>query len=436
MSRPETPAEGSIRRHLLATAAAAFVLVIGFGTMSATTELSGAVVATGALVVESSVKKVQHPSGGVVDRILVKDGSHVDAGDLLIRLDQTTPQANLDMVTMELWELATRQARLDAERDGKDAIVFPPELLQAADAAPEIARIVSGETRLFELQRDALNGQKEQLRERVAQLNNQITGLAEQAAAKDTEIDLIQKELEGVHELWDKNLVPITRVTALERDAARLHGERGALVASTAETKEKIAETKLQIIQLDENMHSDVAKQLADIRGKTSDLKERQITAREQLERIEIRAPQNGTVHELSVHAKGAVIGPGEQVMLIVPDADSLVAEVHVAPRDIDQVLPQQSATLRFPTFNQRTTPEINGTVKLVAADVHQDDHTGGAYYVVRVGITPQELARLHGMRLIPGMPVDVFIRTSERTMLSYLLKPLSDQVQRAFREK
>ena len=377
-----------------------------------------------------------HPTGGVVEQILVKEGSHVDAGDLLIRLDQTVPQANLDAVTMELWELAARQARLDAQRDGADSVTFPPDLLQAAKDAPDIARIVSGEGRLFELQRDALEGQKQQLHERVAQLKNQIDGLAEQVTAKDTEIDLIKKELAGVQELWDKNLVPITRVTALQRDAARLHGERGALTASTAESKEKIAETQLQTIQLDENMRSDVAKQLADIRSKTSDLRERQITAREQLERIEIRAPQKGLVHQLSVHTKGAVIGPGEQVMLIVPDADSLVAEVHVAPRDIDQVSPQQSAMLRFPTFNQRTTPEIKGSVKLVAADVTQDDHTGNAYYVVRVGITPEELAQLHGMRLIPGMPVDVFIRTSQRTMLSYLLKPLNDQVERAFREK
>ena len=432
----ETPVQGSIRRHLLATAAAALILVAGFGTMSATTELSGAVVATGALVVESNVKKVQHPTGGVVDQILVKEGSHVEAGDLLIRLDKTTPQANLDAVTMELWELAARQARLDAQRDDKDAVTFAPELLQAADDAPDIARILSGETKLFELQRQALEGQKQQLHERVAQLNNQITGLAEQISAKDNEIALINKELEGVHELWDKNLVPITRVTALERDAARLHGERGALVASTAESKEKIAETQLQIIQLDENMRSDVAKQLADIRGKTSDLKEKAITAREQLERIEIRAPQKGVVHQLSVHAKGAVIGPGDQIMMIVPDADNLLAEVHVAPRDIDQVLPLQSAMLRFPTFNQRTTPELKGAVKLVAADVTENEHTGNSYYLVRIAIPPEEIARLRGMRLIPGMPVDVFIRTSERTMLSYLLKPIDDQVQRAFREK
>jgi HlyD family secretion protein len=435
MSTHEAAAQTSIRRHLLATAGAAFVLIAGFGTMSATTELSGAVIATGALVVESSVKKVQHPTGGVVEQILVKDGAHVEAGDLLVRLDKTTPQANFDAITMELWEQSARQARLEAQRDGKETIAFADDLLDAA-GAPEVSRIVNGETRLFELQREALSGQKEQLRERVAQLNNQISGLTEQITAKDAEIDLIQKELIGVHELWDKNLVPITRVTALERDAARLHGERGALVASIAESKEKIAETQLQIIQLDENLRSDVGKQLAEIRGKTSDLKQHQITARDQLERIEIRAPQNGTVHQLSVHAKGAVIGAGEQVMLIVPDSDSLVAEVRVAPRDIDQVAPRQGATLRFPTFNQRTTPEINGTVKLVAADVTENERTGNPYYVVRVGIAPEEIARLRGMRLIPGMPVDVFIRTSERTMLSYLLKPLDDQVRRAFREK
>jgi len=230
--------------------------------------------------------------------------------------------------------------------------------------------------------------------------------------------------------------VPLARLTALQRDDERLHGERGALVSSVAQSKEKVAEAELQIIQLDENLRSDVGKELAEIRGKTSDATERRIAALDQLERVEIRAPQSGRVHQLSIYAKGAVVTPGEQIMLIVPDQDRLVAEVHVSPRDIDQISPKQTATLRFPTFNQRTTPQLKGTVRMMAADVSENQHNGNSFYLVRIGIPPEEIARLQGLKLIPGMPVEVFIRTGERTVLSYLLKPLDDQVRRAFREK
>lgn len=428
-------AQASIRRQLVATAAISLALICGFGVMAATTELSGAVVSTGTLVVESAVKKVAHPSGGVIADILIREGSHVAAGDLLIRLDRTIPQANFDALTMEQWGLEARRARLEAQRDGKNEVAFPAEL-DAATTAPDVARLINGERRLFELQAEALKGQKAQLRERIAQLNNQVTGLTEQIAAKDTELDLIQQELVGVQQLWAKNLVPIGRVTALERDQARLRGERGALVASVAQSKEKVAETELQIIQLDENQHSDVAKELSDVLTKFSDVKERRVAAAEQLQRIEIRAPQSGTVHQLAVHAPGAVVTPGEQIMLIVPDSDRLIAEVHVSPQEIDQVSPEQSALVRFPSFNRRTTPQLNGTVKLVAADVTVNEHSNDSYYLVRIVVPPAEIARLRGARLIPGMPVEVFIRTTERTMMSYLLKPLSDQAERAFREK
>ena len=425
----------SIRAHLVAIGATAVFLVGGVGVIGATTELAGAVIAAGALVVESNVKKVQHPTGGIVGDLLVHDGSQVQAGELLVRLDETTAQANLAMVDKSLAELFARRARLEAERDGADTVEFPEELLQAARQA-EIARVVAGERKLFQLRREAQEGQKAQLRERIVQLREEVQGYTDQAGAKAKEIEFIQKELEGVRELWQKNLVPITRVTALERDGARLEGERGQLIATVAQGKGKISETELQIIQLDQNLRSDVAKELADIRAKVAELIERKVTAMDQLQRIEIRAPQAGVVQQLAVHAKGAVLAAGEQIMLIVPEADALVVEVRADPQKIDQIKLGQAAALRFPSFSQRTTPELNGRVSRVAADVMQDQRTGLPYFLVRISMSADEITRLNGLKLVPGMPVEAFIRTDERTMLSYLFKPLTDQARRAFREK
>jgi HlyD family secretion protein len=431
----ENGTRSSIRAHLLAIAAATVVLVGGIGVMGASTELAGAIIASGALVVESNVKKVQHPTGGIVGELLVRDGAHVKAGDLLVRLDETAAQANVAMVSKSLAELWARQARLEAERDAVDEVEFPAELIAAAQD-PEIRRVVTGERRLFELRREAQQGQKAQLRERIAQYQDEVRGFTEQAAAKKKEIEFIQKELEGVRDLWSKSLIPITRLTALERDGARLEGERGLLIATIAQAKGKISEIELQIIQVDQNARSEVAKELADIRAKIAELVERRVTAIDQLQRIDIRAPQAGVVHQLAVHTKGGVVAAGEQLMLIVPEADDLIVEARVAPHNIDQLKADQPATLRFPGFNQRATPELNGRVSRIAADVIEDPRTNQPYYLVRVTIAEGEIERLNGLKLVPGMPVEAFIRTDERTMLSYLLKPLTDQARRAFREQ
>ena len=239
-----------------------------------------------------------------------------------------------------------------------------------------------------------------------------------------------------MRDLWQKNLIPINRVTALERDAARLEGERGQLIATIAQAKGKISEIELQIIQIDQNARSEVAKELADIRAKIAELVERKVTAMDQLQRIDIRAPQSGVVHQLAVHTKGGVVAAGEQLMLIVPEADDLIVEVRVAPHSIDQVKLDQPAALRFPGFNQRTTPELIGRVTRIAADVIEDQRSSQPYYLVRITIADGEIDRLNGLKLVPGMPVEAFIRTDERTMLSYLLKPLTDQARRAFRER
>ncbi len=301
---------------------------------------------------------------------------------------------------------------------------------------PEVAHIVSGETKLFNLRRSARTGQKAQLKERIDQLQEEIRGDTAQQEAKAQEIALIDRELSGVKELWSKNLVQLTRLTALEREKARLDGERAQLIAATAQAKGKIAEIQLQIIQIDQDLSSDVAKELRETEGKVGEFVERKVTAEDQLKRVDIRAPQDGTVFQLSVHTIGGVINAGDPIMLVVPEADNLMVEAKINPQDIDQVQLGQNAVLRFSAFNMRTTPEINGRVARISADTTTDQRTGQSYYLVRIAMPPAEVARLGEVRLVPGMPVEAFILTGERTVISYLVKPLRDQLQRAMKEK
>jgi len=425
----------SVRRHLVLSLAAAALLAGGLGGWAATTEIAGAVVAPGMLVVDSFVKKVQHPTGGVVGELRVRDGDVVQAGQIVMRLDETVTKANLAVVDKSLVDLGARQGRLEAERDGAMRITFEASLREGALSGPEAAKVMAGETRLFELRRDARAGQKAQLKERAGQLREEILGLTGQIAGKRRETELINRELEGVRELWRKNLIPLQRVTALERDAARLEGEYGQLVASVAQAKGKISETELQVIQVDQNLRSEVAKELSEVQGKIAELVEKRVTAEDQLKRIDVRAPQDGMVHQLSVHTIGGVVSPGEPIMLVVPRSDTLVIEAKVPPKDIDQVQLGQKAMLRLTAFNQRSTPEIAGKVSLVAADQITDEKTGTSYFKVHVTPGSEDLARLKDVKLVPGMPAEVFIQTGERTVLSYLTKPLNDQVRRAFRE-
>lgn len=430
-----TNTQGSIRRHLVTGVAIIVLLTGGVGGWAGTTEIAGAVIAPAQLVVDSYAKKVQHPTGGIVGEIRVRDGDYVKAGDIVMRLDETQTRANLQVLLKQIDELAARQARNEAERDGSDTVEFPNELLSRIKD-PDVARLVNGEQKFFEIRRAAREGQKAQLRERTAQLREQIQGLNEQVVAKGREIEWVRQELTGVHDLWRKNLVQFTRVTSLERDAARLDGERGNLIATIAQTKGKITETELQILQVDQDLRSEVGKELAEIRGKMSELAEKRIGAEDQLKRIDLRAPQDGRVFQLSVHTVGGVIQAGEQIMLIVPDDDSLKVEAKIQPYDIDQLALGQHAVLRFTAFNQRTTPELNGVVSLISADITIDQKTAASYYTLRISVSETEIARLQGLKLVAGMPVEAFIQTKERTIISYLVKPLKDQLTKAFREK
>jgi membrane fusion protein, type I secretion system len=436
MTGPESPSLRSIRYHLVIGLAVVLVLGGGLGGWASTAKISGALIAQGQVVVDSNVKKVQHPTGGVVGELRVKDGDKVKAGDVLVRLDDTVTRASLAIVTKGLNGLYARQARLQAEQRGETSIRFPKELTDAAATDADVKAVMDSEQKLFEDRSAARVGQKAQLKQRIDQLKEELAGLWAQEKAKSEEINLIQQELQGVRQLYEKKLVQLSRVTQLERDAARLDGDRGQLIAQSAQTKGKITETELQIIQVDKDLSTEVSKDLRETNDKIGEFVERKVTAEDQLRRVDIRAPQDGMVMQSTVHTIGGVVTAGDTIMLVVPQTDNLSVEARVNPQDIDQLQVGQKTLLRFTAFNQRTTPELIGIVSTVSADTTTDQRTGQSYYTMRVALPPEEVAKLGDVKLIPGMPVEAFVQTGDRTMMSYLVKPLQDQLMRAFREK
>jgi len=399
-------------------------------------ELQGAVIAPGMLVVESNIKKVQHPTGGVVGEILVKEGSQVEVGQIIMRLDDTVTRATLGVVQSQLDELKAREGRLLAELEGNETVTFPVELVSASQAAG-IAAAIAGEKRLFESRKQLRTGQRAQLRERISQSNEEITGLIAQQEAKEREIKFIAEEVVGVSYLYKQKLISIQRHMALQREQARLEGERGQLIAGIARARAKISETELQIFQLDDDFISQVLNDLREAQGKIAELSERKTAAQDQLKRIDIRAPQSGIVNQLSVHTVGGVINSGETVMQIVPVTDKLLVEAKVAPQDIDQVAPNAMTTVRIMAGNQRTITDMVGEVTHIGADLTREkEQPNQAYYLIRASIQEDQLQHLESLKLVPGMPAEIFIQTHKWTPLQYLLKPLREQISRTFRER
>lgn len=433
-TNPVALADRSIRKHLVVAALSSFILAAGAGGLAAGTKLAGAVIATGTLVVDSSVKKVQHPSGGVVANIFARDGMRVKAGDILLSLDPTVTRANLAIVNKSLQEFEARCARLEAERDGNELPDFSTVTAVRGDPG-DAAKVVAGEQSLFELRRQARMGQKVQLHKRISELEQQIAGITEQLDANQKETVLIGTELESIRVLWKQKLISMDRMTSTEREAVRLEGEHGRLTASAAQARGQIAEIDQQIIQIDQDMRSQVANDLRDTLAKIAEAVERKVTAEDALRHIDLRSPQDGIVDELSVHTVGGVISPGETVMIIVPTADELTVEARIAPQDIDQVEVGQKANLRMSAFSRQTTPVLEATLTRVSADLQTDQKTGAGYYSARLAIPPHEEAKLEGLKMTPGMPVEVYLSTGDRTVLSYLFKPLTDQAERAFKE-
>lgn len=423
----------SVRRYLVIGALAIAFLVAAVGGWSGLVQISGAVIAQGAVVAASDNKKVQHPTGGVVGEIMVREGTRVEANQILMRLDETVARAGHSIVTRSLNELTARQARLRAERDTVDAIAFPEALLAERDDA-NVAHILESETRLFALRREARIGLSERLQERILQLQKEAGGYEAQIRAKQEERVLIERELEGVRQLFEKNLIPIARLTALEREATRIAGEAALLEAKVAETRGRAAETEVQILQIGRDTSSEAARELREVEGRIGELTERRFAAEDQMRRIDIRAPQNGVVHQMMVHTIGGVIAPGQDIMTIVPDNDDLVVEIQISPSDIDQVSLGAETVLRFSAFQQRSSPEKFGTVGRISADVSVEERSGLRYYIARIDLDPRDFSQEAGTSLMSGMPVEAFIKTADRTPFSFLTKPLTDQINRTFR--
>lgn len=411
-----------------------FLLVGGVGGWAATAQVTGAVIAQGSVAVDQNLKSIQHRDGGIVSDIAVREGDFVTAGQVLIRLEDAQTKAELSIVLSQLVELAARKARLLAERDLVHTIEFPKEL---SIGQPEVVVIVNGETRLFNGNRANRQSQKSQLELGIEQIGEEIKGLEAQRTSKDDEITLLDVEHQKIKGLADKQLIEGTRVYTSNRDKARLMGERGEIDAAIARAKTRIGEIQLQIISIDENARTEAQRELSLVDTKMSEFKDRRTAIEDRLARTDIRAPISGTVNELNIHTIGGVITPAEVLVTIVPENAKLKVEVRLAPVSIDQVSVGQLARLRFSAFNQRTTPELNGQVVHVSPATSRDPTTGEAYYLGDVSVSPEELAKLGGDGiLLPGMPVEVYVSTEERTAMSYLVKPLTDQFNRAFRER
>ncbi|KQY33912.1 MULTISPECIES: HlyD family type I secretion periplasmic adaptor subunit [Rhizobium/Agrobacterium group] len=426
----------SLGRHIAAVSLLGIALVVGVGGWAMTTELSSAIVASGTVVVENNVKKIQHLTGGIVEEVLVKEGDSVKAGQILIKLDGTTVRANLSIVQNTLAQLYARRARLLAEQLGSSDFSIPENLNELTSGTSTPASVLEqSERKLFVSRKSALVGMKSQLASRKDQLVDETKGLTVQLAAIEDALKLIGEELGGLDKLYGKGLVSMQRLTELKRDRAQLEGDRGARLAARAQAAGKSSEIDLQILQLDEDRRTEIAKELTDVEGKIAEYEDRRIAAMDQLKRIDIRAPLDGRIYQLAVHTVNGVINPGEVLMLVVPGADGLTVEAKIATHDIDQIRLGQPVEVRFSAFNQRTTPIVDAEVVTIAPDLVTDQRTGMTYYPLRIKPKADSLAGLKGLTLYPGMPAEVFIKIADRTVISYLAKPLTEQIQHTFRE-
>ncbi len=407
----------------------------GVGGWGATVPLASAVIATGQVTVDTNRKQVQHLEGGIVDRLHVRDGDYVKAGAVLIRLDDTRARASLSIAASAYREELAKEARYVAERDQQEGIAWP-KLIQEQSGDPAVAGLIRSQQAIFESRRETLRGETEILEERIRQLDQEIDGLAAQKSASRKQINLIQEELDSLLELLERGQTTRPRILALQREAARLEGENGEFTANIAKARKAIGETRLEIIQKQKAFRNEVVATLREVQAKIHDLRERHIAAQDVLQRIDIRAPVSGKIVGLSVHAEDAVIKGGETILELVPSGDPLLFEVQVQPQDIDNVVIGQEAEVRILAFKQRTTPTLKGAVSYVSADALTNPQDGVPFYVARIRVPESELQRLEGQDMQPGMPAEVLIRTGERTALAYMMQPIIDSMNRAWREE
>lgn len=410
----------------------ALLLLGGIGGWAVTAKLSGAVIGVGTVLVDQDLKVIQHIDGGVLREIAVKEGDTVFAGQLLLRLDAVQISAERSIVLGQILELTARQARLVAERDGLETLTFPAGFLQQD---PDAALVANGEQQLFEGNRRNLQSQKDQLSLQIGQLDQEIAGLQFQQTAVLGELDLVVAERDRMRSLVEGRLIEASRISDMERDVARLQGQKGEIEANLARAKSRISEVELQVIALDGTMRTEAQRELRAIDAQISELGERLGAVDERHARTQIVSPVSGTINELNVTTLGGVISPAERLMTIVPADADLSIEFRIAINDIDQISLGQEATLRFSAFNQRVTPEMKGTITRVSAAAQHDAQTGESYYLAQV-VANEDTDSLGTRGLVPGMPVEVFVQTEEQVALAYFMKPFTDQVTRAFREE
>jgi HlyD family secretion protein len=409
------------------------VLAGGLGAWSALTTLSGAVIAPGQVEVSQNRQVVQHPDGGVVDAILVSEGARVAAGDILLRLDGSALRSERTIVAAQLIELGARRARLEAQRDEMAAPAFPMAMTKAAAERRDLAEMIEGQAGLFERQADALRQAQELRRTRIAQIESQMDGLRAQTAANETQIRLLTDEIATQRDLLDRGLIQAGRLSALERDLAQVQGRWGEVMAALAEAAGRITEIEIAALSTQSRERAEAA--LRDVVARQLELTERDTALAERINRLDVRAPASGIVLGLAVTTPQSVIRPAETLLVVVPQDRPLIVTARVPVTHVDEVHPGQTVRLVFSSLQTRTTPEISCRVTLISADAIADERTGMTFFRTEIAIDPQAMQRLAGIEIVPGMPVEAYFRTSDRTPLSYLLKPFTDYFRVAFRE-
>lgn len=413
-----------------------FGLLGGLVAWATMTEIAGAVIASGRIEVDQNRQVIQHSTGGIVSKIEVKEGDSVEAGDLLVQLDVKQMRSSQAIVEGQLYEFMARRGRLEAERDDKEEITFDPKLLEVAATWPDVQELVTGQENLFYARRESIESQAEQLAERAAQTRNQIKGIEAQELSLARQLELIEQELDAQQSLLERGLAQASGVLALQRQQASLDGQIGELAASKAQSEQRITEIEIEVLRLTSQRREEAISRLRDLRTRELELVEQRQALLTDIERMEIRAPVSGIVYNMRVQTPRSVVRAADPVLFLIPQDRPLVIAARVDPIHIDQIVTGQAVNLRFSALDQRTTPELVGEVALVSADAFEDENVGASYYRAEIVLSPGEIDKLNeGQVLVPGMPVEAFIRTADRSPLAYLIKPMADYFNRAFRE-
>lgn len=426
----------SVRGPMIVGLVGLLILLGGFGSWAAFTNISGAIIANGRIEVDQNRQVVQHPDGGVVAAIEVDEGDTVAAGEVLVRLDPTTLRSQLSIAESQLFELMARRGRLEAERDGRDEIEFEELLRQAAENRPDVHDLMAGQSRLLVARSESIDNEISQLQKRRGQIDNQVEGIEAQRAALREQLSLIARELADQQSLLDRGLAQAARVLGLQREESRLSGQMGELAAQKAQAEGRMTEIDIEIIKLDTRRREEAITTLRDLQYRELELLEERRALIERMSRLDVTSPVSGVVYGLQVFALRSVIRAADPILYIVPQDRPLIINAEVDPIHIDKLYLGQDVTLRFSALDQRTTPELTGTVKQISADAFEDESTRQSFYRAEITLSEGEQARLpEGVTLVPGMPVEAFIRTEDRTPIDYLTKPLTDYFAKAFRE-